>query len=251
MTCLDQFNNLLSKAEAASAFARSKAMKSLMRMERCGLRAFENKFEIAVGCTIVVNMVAFVVIKMNQISLSPIMALPHILLSVGLPVGFAFAAHWWFKKYEKQAQDAGVYIFAKSNDTPSAATKMRIVDAYEASDLPREQIAVLKSIAQRDDVPLGWWESVGQLMDEYRENRLHNERTQKHQEYEQHAERRLAALATVEGRVNPQRDNYDLHTQERFEELVAAPNEAEIAQGKRGGPPRLLLIRGGRENSRA
>lgn len=194
-TYLDRFNDLLSKADNASALAETKIIGQLMWIEKSGWKDVTNKLFGAAMISIALCMLMIVTVQ--WMGLSEAAALVGVLGIWGASMACAIAAHLKCKKYEKQAENAGVSINFKSNHTPSASFKMRIVDAYEAWEFPQPQLEQLKALAQRNDIPQGWWESACNLINDYREHCLRAERAQKHQQSEQRAEQRLAALSHI------------------------------------------------------
>lgn len=101
-----------------------------------------------------------------------------------------------FERYKKQAQESGVCVINGANENASATIKMNAIDEC-GKILPPEQMDVLKAIAKREDVPLGWWQNVTETVREY-----HAHTIKKHNEHniflsEQRAQERLASLSTV------------------------------------------------------
>lgn len=194
-TYLDRFNDLLSQADNASALAQTKIIGRLMWLKKSGWMDFTNKMFGAGMISIALCMLMITTAQWT--GLSEGIALVGIMGIWGVTMSCAVAAHLKCKKYEQQAQKAGVYINFKADRTPSASFKMRIVDAYEAWEFPQSQLGQLKALAQRNDIPQGWWESACNLINDYREHCLHAERVQKQQQSEQRAEQRLAKLSNI------------------------------------------------------
>lgn len=205
-TYLDRFNALLSQADNASALAQTKIIGRLMWLKKSGCRDLINKLFGAGMISIALCML--MIVTAQWMGLSEAAALVGIMGIWGATMSCAVAAHLKCKKYEKQAKNAGVSINFKSNRTPSASFKMRVVDAYEAWEFPQPQLEQLKALAQRNDIPQGWWESACDLINDYREHCLRVERAQKHQQNEQRAEQRLAALSHIS--VEPIQDQNEL-----------------------------------------
>jgi len=127
------------------------------------------------------------------------------------------------ERWKKQAQAAGVSVLRNADQPPTAVTKLRIIDAYESLNIPTEQHAMLKSLAQREDIPAGWWETVSELIEQCREDDLERIRQQKENEEVHNAEQRLAALSTV--------SVASIHTQ----------NMDACAETRQTDPPRLMV----------
>jgi len=194
-TYFDKFNDLLSKADNASALARTKVIGRLMWIQRNGLNDIINSL---FGAGIASIALSFLMILLAQsMGLSEGLALVCLLGIWAVNMGAAVVAHLKCKKYEQHAENAGVFINFKANRKPSASFKMRVVDAYETWEFPQPQLEQLKALAQRNDIPQGWWESACNLINDYREHCLRAERLQKHQEGERRAEQRLANLSVV------------------------------------------------------
>ena len=194
-TYFDKFNDLLSKADNASALAHTKVIGRLIWIQRNGLSNIINNLFAAGIASIALS---FLMMLLAQfMGLSEGLALICLLGIWSVNMGAAVVAHLKCKKYEQHAENAGIFINFKANRTPSASFKMRVVDAYEAWEFPQPQLEQLKALAQRNDIPQGWWESACNLINDYREHCLRAERLKKHQEGERRAEQRLSNLSVV------------------------------------------------------
>lgn len=195
-TYFDKFNDLLSQADNASALARTKVIARLMWLQKTGWDDITNKLWGALCASIPLGALVFGATQWAGVSeWGSVLCIMGVW---GLNTTLAATAHWKCKKYERHAKNAGVFINFKANRTPSASFKVRVVDAYEAWGFPSPQLSQLKAIAQRNDIPQGWWESACNLINDYREHCLRAERVQKYQDSEKRAEQRLAELSYVE-----------------------------------------------------
>lgn len=221
MTDVKNISDLMSKVDAACVFARSKTMGRLMKN-------IEHPNGTFVSTVLVVGLAAtgFVLGGVaaslgwlpggvaGALSATSIFGVPLFAMSVKMLL---------LKRWEKQANAAGVCIMKNADQPPTAVTKLRIIDAYESLNISAEQHAMLKSLAQRGDIPAGWWETVSKLIEQCREDNLERIRQQKEHEDVHNAEQRLAALSTV--------SVASIHTQ----------NMDTCAKTRQTDPPRLMV----------
>ena len=193
-TYIKKMTELLSKVDAACVFARSKNMARLTRH-----LDHPNGTPTLQGIAITLGVGGFV---LGGVCASLNWVQPGIAAawSVGsgmfIPLTFMVINTSRLERCKKQAQAAGVCVMKGANENASATIKMNILDECEKI-VPPEQIDALKKIAQRDDVPLGWWQNMAETVREYQENKIkqHND----HNTFlsEQRAQERLASLSTV------------------------------------------------------
>lgn len=194
MTDVKNISDLMSKVDAACTFARSQSMKRLL-----------NYLEHPNGT--VKGVVMMTALSIGGVALGGIAAgfewLPgHIsgalsAVSIfGIPLSYVAINLSRFERYKKQAQDSGVCVMKNADQPATAVVKMRIIDAYESCNVSAEQLTMLKSLAQREDIPAGWWESAAQLIKQYQEDQKANDEART-------AQQRLAALSTVSVAVIP------------------------------------------------
>lgn len=174
MTYLEKMTDLLSKVDAACVFARSKAMGHLLENVEHPSGTLRGEI-MGAGTTIGVmgSLIAAATFGWLDPRLAAFLCGGSILL---VPVIYVFTKFSQLENYRKEAQRAGVCVMKNADQSPTAVTKMRIIDAYEYWDFPQEQLAVLKSLAQRDDIPAGWWQSAAQLINRYQEYNLESTR---------------------------------------------------------------------------
>lgn len=193
MTYLEEMTNLLSKVDAACVFARSKTMQRLLEdLEP------PNETKMTIVAVIMFSAVAVVIAAGVFLGLSAEtigVLVPSALFAVFMTDILVKVSQ--IQRYEKQAQEAGVCVIKGADKPATAVTKMRIIDAYEHWNFPQEQLTMLKSLAQREDIPAGWWRSAAQLIDRYRKAHLESRRQEKFNEEALHAEKRLASLLCV------------------------------------------------------
>lgn len=221
MENVKKMTDLMSKADAACVFARSKTMGRLMKN-------IEHPNGTFIGTALVVGLAATGFVSggvaaslgwspgdvAGALSATSIFGIPLFAMSVKMLL---------LNRWEKQANAAGVCIMKNADQPPTAVTKLRIIDAYESLNISAEQHAMLKSLAQRGDIPAGWWETVSELIEQCREDNLERIRQQKENEEVHNAEQRLAALSTV--------SVASIHTQ----------NMDACAKTRQTDPPRLMV----------
>ena len=214
MTDVKNITDLMSKVDAACTFARSQSMRHLL-----------NYLEHPNGTVKGVAMIT--ALSIGGFALGGIAAglewLPgHIAGALsavsifGIPLSCVAINLWRFERYKKQAQSSGVCVIKNADQPPTAVVKMRIIDAYESCNVSAEQLTMLKSLAQREDIPAGWWESAAQLIKQYQEDQKANDEART-------AQQRLAALSTV--------SVASIHTQ----------NMDTCAKTRQTDPPRLMV----------
>lgn len=221
MTDVKNISDLMSKVDAACTFARSQSMRHLL-----------NYLEHPNGT--VKGLAMITALSIGGFALGGVAAglewLPGNIAAAlsavsifGVPLSCVAINLWRFERYKKQAQDSGICVIKNADQPPTAVTKLRIIDAYESLNISAEQHAMLKSLAQRGDIPAGWWETVSKLIEQCREDNLERIRQQKEHEDVHNAEQRLAALSTV--------SVASIHTQ----------NMDTCAKTRQTDPPRLMV----------
>ena len=214
MTDVKNISDLISKVDAACTFARSQSMKRLL-----------NYLEHPNGT--IKGAVMITALSIGGFALGAITAgfewLPgHIAGALsavsifGIPLSCVAINALRFERDKKQANASGICAMKNADRPPTAVTKMRIIDAYEACNVAAEQLTTLKSLAQRENIPAGWWESAAQLIKQYQEDQKANDEAHT-------AQQRLAALSTV--------SVASLHTQ----------NMDAWAETRQTDPPRLMV----------
>lgn len=83
-----------------------------------------------------------------------------------------------------------------ADQNASATLKMSAIDECQKM-LPQKQMDALKTIAQREDVPLGWWQNIVEIAQEHTCNTIKTDNLHNKLLSEQHAQERLALLSTV------------------------------------------------------
>lgn len=201
MTYVEKLSDLMSKVKLACAFGRSKGMRYLLRHHKNPNGTIASSL-IPIGTILAAIGVLIGLSAGGWILPGAVFGLSVIFAVVGSFV-FATTNFCRFLRYEKQAQKAGVVVMNNADQPPSALTELQIVDKYEYWKFPPEQLAALKSLAQREDIPAGWWESAAQLIDQYQDQRVEKIRQQEKSEQAHQAEQRLAALSTVSVEPSP------------------------------------------------
>ena len=195
MTDIEKLSDLMSKVDGACVFARSKSMKGLLKsLEHPGgtPQAIFLMTVLAIG--------GFMLGAFSDIYewlpayIAGIIATSSVF---GVPIAYLTIKMLQAERYNKQATAAGVWAMKDADQPATAVTKMRIIDAYEALQIPSEQLALLKALAQRNDIPAGWWESAAKLLEQYKKEQLESARQQTANEEVRAAEQRLATLSTV------------------------------------------------------
>lgn len=214
MTDVKNISDLMSKVDAACVFARSQSMRRLL-----------NYLEHPNGTVKGVAMIT--ALSIGGFALGGVAAglewLPGNIAAAlsavsifGVPLSCVAINLWRFERYKKQAQDSGICVIKNADQPPTAVVKMRIIDAYESCNVSAEQLTMLKSLAQREDIPAGWWENAAQLIKQYQED-------QKASDEVRTAQQRLAALSTVS--VAP----------------IHAQNMDACSKTRQTDPPRLMV----------
>lgn len=195
MTDIEKLSDLMSKVDAACVFARSKSMKGLLKSLKHPGGTIQG---VLLTITVAIGGFALGGIAAGFEWLpSEIAAAVSASFVFGAPIAYVTIKTLQAERYNKQATAAGVWAMKDADQPATAVTKMRIIDAYEALNISSKQLALLKSLAQRNDIPAGWWESAAQLLEQYKEEQLESARQQKANEDARAAEQRLAALSNV------------------------------------------------------
>lgn len=189
-TCLEKITNALCTVEEACVFARSKLMKRLIGYNKNGqiiemmLALFSPLF--ALGF-------CFFLLDMGWVS--PISACILTLLFLFLvPCAYVLARSVWLNEAIKKSRKANVVGCENADQNAPASVKMSAIDKCQKI-LPQEQMDTLKTIAQREDVPLGWWQNIVQIAQEHTCNAIKTDNHRNELLSEQRAQERLVLLS--------------------------------------------------------
>lgn len=221
MENVKKMTDLMSKADAACVFARSKTMGRLMKNIEYPEGTLPGTAFVAT-LTVSGFVLGGVAGTLEWLPGDVAGALSAASM-FGIPLFAMSVKMLRFERDKKQANASGICAMKNADRPPTAVTKMRIIDAYESCNVSAEQRAMLKSLAQREDIPAGWWESVSKLIEQCREDDLERIRQQKENEEVHNAQQRLAALSTV--------SVASIHTQ----------NMDACAKTRQTDPPRLMV----------
>lgn len=187
-TYLEKITRALCKVEEACVFAQSKQMKRLIAYNKhC-----EMHIMLALFIPLVGGAAAILSVDMGWLSVK------YAVLLVPLPVLLMFCAHIlidcvWLKKYKQQAQKSHVVVCENADQNASATLKMDVLDACEGIVAPT-QMDALKIVAQREDVPLGWWQNIAKNIRDYKDGTIKQHKNHNAIASEQRAQERLALL---------------------------------------------------------
>jgi len=189
-TYLEKITNALCTVEDACVFARSKSMKRLIKYNKNGqiiemmLALFSPLF--ALGF-------CFFLLDMGWVSAISACILTLLFMFL-VPCAYVSARSLWLNEAIKKSRKANIVGCENADQNAPASAKMSAIDKCQKI-LPQEQMDALKTIAQRKDVPLGWWQNIVEIAQEHTYSTIETDNHHNELLSEQPAQERLALLS--------------------------------------------------------